>query len=40
MADQHPAASSSAGNTTHATGTSAAGPDAPSPATQASPAVV
>lgn len=34
MANQQPAASSSAGNTTHATDTSAAGPDAqPSPAT-------
>ncbi|KAG1822615.1 uncharacterized protein BJ212DRAFT_1477041 [Suillus subaureus] len=41
MADQHPAASSSAGITAHATGTGAAGPDTqPSPATQTSPTVV
>ncbi|KAG2758083.1 hypothetical protein P692DRAFT_20948139 [Suillus brevipes Sb2] len=41
MVDQHPAASSPAGNSTHAAGTGAAEPDAqPNPAAQASPTVV
>jgi hypothetical protein len=41
MVDQQPAASLSAGSSTHATGTGAAGPDAqPSSAAQASPTVV